>query len=341
MADSRGWEYSEWTAEEMRDLGCGAFYAVTQANSNGTDRLVRLRWKPNTSSWDDDDDDDDDNGENNNKTGISKSKIDKLFVRTTIADYAAQSDLDRDTIPLGNMDTSAMSSEENSRSSSSNKMNINKPIVLVGKGVCFDTGGINIKGANSMKTMKHDMAGSSAALGVFYVLTNPAYMDNLPPSAPSYPIECWLPLVENNVNSDAFRPDDVCKAVTGETIEIVHSDAEGRMLLADVLALASRKVKKASFHGIDDTFTPSIVLDFATLTGTCVSSLTNRYIGAFPSRREMVEQCIQAGEISGNNNFCSIPFNFSILRWLFSFFVSCIVSPFISPPFLFCVFIHF
>merc|ERR1712139_648971 len=109
MADSRGWEYSEWTAEEMRDLGCRAFYAVTQANSNGTDRLVRLRWKPNTSSWDgdnnnnDDDDNNNNNGENNNKTGISKSKIDKLFVRTTIADYAAQSDLDRDTTPLGNM----------------------------------------------------------------------------------------------------------------------------------------------------------------------------------------------------------------------------------------------
>ena len=92
------------------------------------------------------------------------------------------------------------------------------------------------------------------------------------------------------------------------------------MLLADVLALASRRVKKPAFHGIEDTFTPSILLDFATLTGTCVSSLTNRYIGAFPNRKEMVEQCIQAGERSGDAHYslrnqiiCSLYSQFSCL----------------------------
>ena len=300
MAEYRGWDYSEWTAEEMKELGCGAFHAVTQANSPGTDRLVRLRWKRSFSSASEST-----NGENGGK--ISRKNIEELFVRTTIADFAAQSDLKRETIMTGDTATSKVqnskdgSSNNDSSSSSSDKINSKKPIVLVGKGVCFDTGGINTKGANSMKTMKHDMAGSSVALGLFYVLTDPDYIENSASTLSSHPIECWLPLVENNVNANAFRPDDVCKAVTGETIEIVHSDAEGRMLLADVLALASRKVKRASFHGIEDSFTPSVLFDFATLTGTCVSSLTNRYIGAFPNRREMVHQCIQAGELSGEH----------------------------------------
>ena len=82
------------------------------------------------------------------------------------------------------------------------KLSSNKPIVLVGKGVCFDTGGINLKSANSMKTMKHDMAGSSTALGVFWALTSEV-------AETSNPVECWLPIVENNINRDAFRPDDV------------------------------------------------------------------------------------------------------------------------------------
>ena len=111
--------------------------------------------------------------------------------------------------------------------------------MLVGKGVCYDTGGINIKSANSMKTMKHDMAGSAVALGVLTALTEM----KIP-----YDVECWLAVVENNVHmgispslsslegaagntataivGSAYRPDDVIKAVTGETIEIVHSDAE-------------------------------------------------------------------------------------------------------------------
>jgi leucyl aminopeptidase len=108
-----------------------------------------------------------------------------------------------------------------------------RPVVLVGKGVCYDTGGINLKNANSMKTMKHDMAGSSAALGAFAALCMAA-----PPCA--HPLELWLAVCENNAGPLAFRPDDVVTAVSGDSIEIVHSDAEGRLLLADTLALASR-----------------------------------------------------------------------------------------------------
>ena len=73
--------------------------------------------------------------------------------------------------------------------------------MLVGKGVCYDTGGINLKGANSMKTMKHDMAGSAIALGVFHALSQ---MNDL-----AHPVECWLAVVENNIAENAYRPDEV------------------------------------------------------------------------------------------------------------------------------------
>eukprot|EP01035_Chromulina_nebulosa_P021389 gene21389-27712_t len=178
-----------------------------------------------------------------------------------------------------------------------------KPVVLVGKGVCYDTGGINLKSANSMKTMKHDMAGSSVALGTLVSLTLSNY---------SSTVECWLPIVENNIQigrcinddtsdiiSGSYRPDDVITAVTGDTIEIVHSDAEGRMILADTLAIASRKIIKQKFHSILQTSSPKIVIDFATLTGTCISSLTDKYIGVFTNRKRIISDIITAGEKSG------------------------------------------
>jgi leucyl aminopeptidase len=169
-------------------------------------------------------------------------------------------------------------------------LSMQRPVVLVGKGVTYDTGGINLKSANSMKTMKHDMGGSAAALGTLLALTQTSF---------PYPVECWLAIVENNIDVNAYRPDDVVTAVTGTSIEIVHTDAEGRMILADVLALASRKVRKLAFHSLNDALSPSLMIDFATLTGTCISSLSNRYIGAFTNRRNYVEQIIQAGESCG------------------------------------------
>lgn len=153
------------------------------------------------------------------------------------------------------------------------------------------SGGINAKTANSMKTMKHDMAGSSAALGTFISLSKSSVFP--------YTIECWLAIVENNISPTAYRPDDVVTAVTGDTIEIVHTDAEGRMLLADVLALASRQVLKPSFHDSQDTHSPKLLIDYATLTGTCISSLSNRYIGAFCNKREKNEILMNVGDRCG------------------------------------------
>ena len=171
----------------------------------------------------------------------------------------------------------------------------NRPIVLVGKGVCYDTGGINIKSANSMKTMKHDMAGSAAALGAFVALIS----NQDEPIVTAYPIECWLAIVENNISPTAFRPDDVVTAVTGTTIEVVHSDAEGRMLLADVLALASRKIVKAAFHSLTDEISPKIMIDFATLTGTCITSLSNKYVGAFSNKSEFYKRIVDISSQCG------------------------------------------
>ena len=163
-----------------------------------------------------------------------------------------------------------------------------RPVVLVGKGVCFDTGGLNLKSAGAMRTMKHDMAGSSVALGLLCALKSV--------EAP-FPVECWLILVENNVNTLSYRPDEVVTAVTGDTIEVVHTDAEGRMLLADVLALASRRVQSRLVSNSDPP--PRLVLDFATLTGTCITSLSTRYIGACTSRRDMADTVIISGDQCG------------------------------------------
>ena len=146
-----------------------------------------------------------------------------------------------------------------------------------------------------MKTMKHDMAGSAAALGTFLALIA---NENESITA-GYQVECWLAIVENNISPTAFRPDDVVTSVTGTTIEVVHSDAEGRMLLADVLALASRKVIKSTFHSLQDEISPKILIDFATLTGTCITSLSNKYIGALSNKNELHKKLIDISSQCG------------------------------------------
>ena len=136
------------------------------------------------------------------------------------------------------------------------------PVALVGKGVCFDTGGVNLKPHRSMLDMHTDMAGSAVALGTLLALTelqHPA------------PVDAWLALAENHLAAQAYKPQDVVVASNGTTIQIIHTDAEGRMLLADALALASRTKPRA-------------LIDFATLTGACVGALTERYAGLFTNR---------------------------------------------------------
>lgn len=150
-------------------------------------------------------------------------------------------------------------------------------ISLVGKGVVFDTGGTNLKPFKAMLDMHCDMAGSAVALATLDALTALDY---------PHPVDCWLAITENRLSNTAYKSRDIVTASNGVTIEVIHTDAEGRMALADTLALA----------GEDN---PAAIIDFATLTGTCVSALTDRYSGAFCNRPELHATLIAAGVASG------------------------------------------
>lgn len=152
-----------------------------------------------------------------------------------------------------------------------------KKTVLVGKGICYDTGGVNLKPAKFMFGMHEDMQGSAVALGTFLALTRMQV---------KFPIECWLALATNHIGSKAYKPNDVITASDGTTIEIVHTDAEGRMVLADTLALASAEK-------------PRLIIDYATLTGACVYSLGSAYSGVFSNREKFHQSLIKAGQESG------------------------------------------
>ena len=150
-------------------------------------------------------------------------------------------------------------------------------LALVGKGICFDTGGINLKSHKSMYQMHEDMQGSAVALGMLLALSTLEV---------PYEVDCWLAITENQINARAYRPQEVVKALNGTTIQVAHSDAEGRMVLADTLALAARDK-------------PSLIIDYATLTGTCVLALTERYSGAFTNRPQLHPELLTAGAQSG------------------------------------------
>ena len=150
-------------------------------------------------------------------------------------------------------------------------------LTLVGKGICYDTGGTNLKPANYMFGMHEDMQGSAVALGTFLALTRLKV---------NFPVECWLALAMNHIGPKAYKPNDVVTASDGTTIEIVHTDAEGRMVLADTLAMAS-KLK------------PKLMIDYATLTGACLNSLGTAYSGAFTNKEELIPILVEAGKDSG------------------------------------------
>ena len=148
---------------------------------------------------------------------------------------------------------------------------------LVGKGIIFDTGGTNLKPFEYMLDMHGDMQGSAVALGAFLAISEM----KLPIA-----VDCWLAITENRTGPNAYKSQDVITAANGKTIQTVHTDAEGRMALADTLVLASR----------DE---PGLIMDFATLTGSCIRALTSRYSGVFTNRRELHGVLEQVGEQSG------------------------------------------
>ncbi len=151
------------------------------------------------------------------------------------------------------------------------------PVALVGKGICFDTGGVNLKPARFMYGMHEDMQGSAVALGTLLALTR---------SRAPFAVDCYLAIAENAIGPLSYRPNEVVRALDGTTIEVVHTDAEGRMVLADTLALASRAG-------------PGLIIDYATLTGACVHALGTRMTGVFSNRPGLYQRLIDAGLASG------------------------------------------
>jgi leucyl aminopeptidase len=150
-------------------------------------------------------------------------------------------------------------------------------LALVGKGVLFDTGGTNLKPFKGMLDMHTDMQGSAVALGSMLALAALGV---------PYPVDAWLAITENRLSPTAYKPQDVVYAANGTSIQVIHTDAEGRMVLADTLALAARD-------------RPALLFDYATLTGSCIGALTERYSGVFSNRKAANQLLIDAGAASG------------------------------------------
>lgn len=152
-----------------------------------------------------------------------------------------------------------------------------RKVAFVGKGICFDTGGHNLKPAKYMQGMHEDMNGSAVVLGI---LAAAARM-KLPIT-----LEGWVALAENHISPQAYRQNEVVTALNGTTIEVVHTDAEGRMVLADALTLAARSK-------------PDLIADFATLTGSMHYALGSRISGVFASSSVLAHQASRAASASG------------------------------------------
>ncbi|MBI4716064.1 MAG: leucyl aminopeptidase [Nitrospirae bacterium] len=152
-----------------------------------------------------------------------------------------------------------------------------KPVVLVGKSITFDSGGISLKPSEGMEKMKYDMAGGAATLGAFQAAVRLRLPVNL---------VGLLPATENLPSGTATKPGDILRSLSGWTIEVVNTDAEGRLVLADALTYALR-------------YQPAAIVDIATLTGACVVALGSHAIGILGNDKKLKERILRAGEETG------------------------------------------
>ena len=152
------------------------------------------------------------------------------------------------------------------------------PVAFIGKGVCFDTGGISIKGAASMEDMKGDMGGAACVVGLMHALSARKARVNAVGA---------IGLVENMPDGNAQRPGDIVTSMSGQTIEIINTDAEGRLVLADVLWYVARKFK------------PKFMVDLATLTGAIMVALGTEHAGLFSNNDELAERLTKVGLETG------------------------------------------
>ncbi len=150
-----------------------------------------------------------------------------------------------------------------------------KPIVLVGKGVCFDSGGISIKPSDNMDEMKMDMSGAATVLAVMKAAADlklPIHIAGV------------IPAVENIPGPKSYKPGDIIRTYSGKTIEVLNTDAEGRIILADALSYAVKKLQ------------PELMIDLATLTGACVVALGYHYAAILGNDEKLVSDLIEAGK---------------------------------------------
>ena len=153
-----------------------------------------------------------------------------------------------------------------------------KPVAFIGKGVCFDTGGISIKPAAGMEDMKGDMAGAACVVGLMHALAARKAKVNAIGA---------IGVVENMPDGNAQRPGDIVTSMSGQTIEIINTDAEGRLVLADVL------------HYVNDRFSPKFMVNLATLTGAIIVSLGQEYAGLFSNDDKLADRLAKVGQATG------------------------------------------
>ncbi len=168
-----------------------------------------------------------------------------------------------------------------------NKSSKEKPLAFVGKGVCFDTGGISLKPAKFMEDMKYDMGGAGTVTGLMKTLALRKAKVNA---------VGVVGLVENMADGNAQRPGDVVKSYSGQSIEILNTDAEGRLVLADAIAYT------------EDKFKPKFIINLATLTGAIVVALGNEYAGLFSNDDKLANQ-IQEVSLKDNEKAWRLPLN--------------------------------
>jgi leucyl aminopeptidase len=154
-------------------------------------------------------------------------------------------------------------------------------LALVGKGVTFDTGGLSIKPSESMERMKYDMAGAAAVIGAMQAIAK---------LKPAIPVTAYIPTVENMINGKAQRPGDIITALSGKTIEVLNTDAEGRLILADALTYANRQ-------GVTH------IVDAATLTGAIGVALGHYNIGAFTNDEPLLTRFLAASKTAGEKTW--------------------------------------
>jgi leucyl aminopeptidase len=152
-----------------------------------------------------------------------------------------------------------------------------RPVVLVGKGITFDTGGISLKPGANMELMKHDMAGGAAVLGIMQAAAGLKLPVNL---------VGLVPLAENMPDGRSYKPGDVVTTMSGLTVEVNNTDAEGRLILCDALHYAQR-------------YKPALLLDLATLTGACIVALGHNATGALGNDPKLIKALARAGEATG------------------------------------------